>query len=46
MSYFVTGRSGFIGRRMTRKLLAREGTICVLMLGSELQRMDSPAAPW
>ncbi|HUG99376.1 MAG TPA: SDR family oxidoreductase [Gammaproteobacteria bacterium] len=46
MSYFVTGGSGFIGRRLIRKLLEREGTVYVLMLESELGRMDALREFW
>ncbi len=31
MSYFVTGATGFIGKRLVQRLLARDGTIYVLM---------------
>jgi NAD(P)-dependent dehydrogenase (short-subunit alcohol dehydrogenase family) len=46
MSYFVTGGSGFIGRRLIRKLLQRDGTVYVLMLESELGRMDALREFW
>ena len=36
MSYFVTGATGFLGRFLVSKLLARKGTIHVLVrMGSE-----------
>jgi uncharacterized protein YbjT (DUF2867 family) len=31
MSYFVTGATGFIGRHLVQRLLAREGDIYVLV---------------
>ncbi|MEJ2514880.1 MAG: SDR family oxidoreductase [Gammaproteobacteria bacterium] len=34
MAYFVTGASGFIGRRLVEKLLSRRGKIYVLVRGS------------
>jgi NAD(P)-dependent dehydrogenase (short-subunit alcohol dehydrogenase family) len=46
MSYFVTGGSGFIGRRLIRKLLERDGRVYVLMLESELGRMDALREFW
>jgi NAD(P)-dependent dehydrogenase (short-subunit alcohol dehydrogenase family) len=46
MSYFVTGGSGFIGRRLIRKLLQRDGTVYVLMLESELGRMGALREFW
>jgi NAD(P)-dependent dehydrogenase (short-subunit alcohol dehydrogenase family) len=46
MSYFVTGGSGFIGRRLIRKLLKREGKVYVLMLESELERVDTLREFW
>ena len=36
MTYFVTGATGFIGRHLVEKLLARKGTIhCLVRRGSE-----------
>jgi NAD(P)-dependent dehydrogenase (short-subunit alcohol dehydrogenase family) len=46
MGYFVTGGSGFIGRRLIRKLLQREGTVYVLMLERELENMDGLREFW
>jgi NAD(P)-dependent dehydrogenase (short-subunit alcohol dehydrogenase family) len=46
MSYFLTGGSGFIGRRLIRELLQREGKVYVLMRESELARMDALRAFW
>ncbi len=38
MAYFVTGASGFIGRRLVSKLLSRRGKIYVLVRGSKNSR--------
>lgn len=46
MSYFVTGGSGFIGRRLIRKLLQREGKVYVLMREQELDSMDALREFW
>jgi len=46
MSYFVTGGSGFIGRRLIRKLLRREGKVYVLMLERELENIDALREFW
>jgi NAD(P)-dependent dehydrogenase (short-subunit alcohol dehydrogenase family) len=35
MDYFVTGASGFIGRRLVRKLLARKGAVVHFLLREE-----------
>jgi NAD(P)-dependent dehydrogenase (short-subunit alcohol dehydrogenase family) len=35
MEYFVTGASGFIGKRLVRKLLARRGTIVHFLMRAE-----------
>jgi len=35
MSYFVTGASGFIGKRLVKKLLARRGAVVYFLMRSE-----------
>jgi NAD(P)-dependent dehydrogenase (short-subunit alcohol dehydrogenase family) len=40
MSYFVTGGTGFIGRHLLEKLLARSGTIHVLVRKSSQGKFD------
>jgi NAD(P)-dependent dehydrogenase (short-subunit alcohol dehydrogenase family) len=35
MTYFVTGATGFIGRRLVRKLLARRGTVVYFLVRPE-----------
>ena len=46
MAYFVTGASGFIGRRLVKKLLARKGKIYVLMRAETLARMSELYGFW
>lgn len=47
MQYFVTGATGFIGRRLVAKLLAREGcTVFFLARESERERLDDLYAFW
>jgi thioester reductase-like protein len=43
MTYFVTGATGFIGKRLMERLLARQGTIFVLV---REQSRDKVAALW
>ncbi len=51
MAYFVTGATGFIGRHLIERLLAREGEIYVLVREGSQGKLDSlierwgPAAP-
>ena len=40
MSYFVTGATGFIGRRLVERLLDRKGKIHVLVREDSLGRLD------
>ncbi len=40
MAYFVTGATGFIGRRLVERLLARTGEIYVLVREDSLARLD------
>ena len=35
MTYFVTGATGFIGRRLVKKLLARRGTVVYFLVRPE-----------
>jgi NAD(P)-dependent dehydrogenase (short-subunit alcohol dehydrogenase family) len=47
MSYFVTGATGFIGRRLVRELLNnREGDIFVLTRASSIARMERLLDGW
>ncbi|MGI9265377.1 MAG: SDR family oxidoreductase, partial [Gammaproteobacteria bacterium] len=46
MSYFVTGASGFIGRRLVAKLLERKGTVYVLMRKGSLGKLDAMKEGW
>jgi len=41
MSYFVTGATGFIGRHLIRRLLARKGTIHVLVRRGSQKKLDA-----
>ncbi len=40
MSYFVTGGTGFIGRHLIERLLARKGTIHVLVRKGSAKKLD------
>jgi thioester reductase-like protein len=47
MAYFVTGATGFIGRRLVERLLdQRQGKVYVLVRESSLQRLDDMIAHW
>src|ERR1700722_19661254 len=47
MAYFVTGATGFIGRRLVEQLLdKRQGTIYVLVRQSSLERLEDLVARW
>jgi thioester reductase-like protein len=47
MQYFITGASGFIGRRLVKKLLAREGgVIYFLVRAAELNSLDALYEFW
>jgi len=46
MSYFITGASGFIGRRLVTKLLERKGTVYILMRKGSLDKLESMRAGW
>jgi thioester reductase-like protein len=47
MAYFVTGATGFIGRRLIERLLdQRQGTVYVLVRESSLERLQDLIARW
>jgi NAD(P)-dependent dehydrogenase (short-subunit alcohol dehydrogenase family) len=46
MSYFVTGATGFIGRRLIERLLDRKGKIHVLVREDSLGRLDDLIEQW
>ena len=46
MSYFVTGATGFIGRNLVEQLLAREGTIYVLVREGSRGRLEELLSRW
>jgi NAD(P)-dependent dehydrogenase (short-subunit alcohol dehydrogenase family) len=46
MSYFVTGATGFIGRRLVERLLERKGKIHVLVREDSLGRLDDLIERW
>ncbi len=46
MSYFVTGATGFIGRFLVDKLVAREGAIYVLVRKGSVKKLDALRSRW
>ena len=46
MTYFVTGATGFIGRRLVERLLERKGKIHVLVREDSLGRLDELIEHW
>ncbi|HEX4836922.1 MAG TPA: SDR family oxidoreductase, partial [Solirubrobacteraceae bacterium] len=46
MAYFVTGATGFIGRRLVERLLERKGKIHVLVREDSLGRLDDLIEHW
>ncbi len=46
MNYFVTGGTGFIGRFFIPKLLARGGTVYMLVRESSLEKLDLLRVAW
>ncbi|OZG72044.1 short chain dehydrogenase [Hahella sp. CCB-MM4] len=46
MNYFVTGGTGFIGRFLIPKLLARGGTVYMLVRESSLEKLDIMRVAW
>ena len=45
MHYFVTGATGFIGKRLVKKLLARKGAIVYFLMREESQSAQEPDRP-
>ena len=41
MSYFLTGATGFIGRHLVQRLLARDGEIYVLVREASQDRLSA-----
>ncbi|HVR05525.1 MAG TPA: SDR family oxidoreductase [Solirubrobacteraceae bacterium] len=46
MAYFVTGATGFIGRRLVERLLQRKGKINILVREDSLARLDDLIDGW
>ena len=46
MSYFVTGATGFIGRFLVDKLIARDGPIYVLVRKGSVKKLDALRGRW
>jgi NAD(P)-dependent dehydrogenase (short-subunit alcohol dehydrogenase family) len=46
MAYFVTGATGFIGRHLVERLLARDGDIFVLVRPSSTDKLDALIDRW
>jgi NAD(P)-dependent dehydrogenase (short-subunit alcohol dehydrogenase family) len=46
MAYFVTGATGFIGRHLVRRLLAREGDIHVLVREGSTDKLEQLMSEW
>ena len=46
MNYFVTGATGFIGRFLVPKLLARGGTVYMLVRASSMAKVDALREYW
>ncbi len=46
MSYFITGATGFIGRRLVQRLLARKGKIYVLVREESLGKLHELIGEW
>jgi NAD(P)-dependent dehydrogenase (short-subunit alcohol dehydrogenase family) len=47
MAYFVTGATGFIGRRLVERLLdKRQGTVYVLVRGGSIGKLEELIARW
>ncbi|MDQ3722680.1 MAG: SDR family oxidoreductase [Actinomycetota bacterium] len=46
MAYFVTGATGFIGRHLVERLLAREGDIHVLVRARSQERLSGLVQRW
>jgi NAD(P)-dependent dehydrogenase (short-subunit alcohol dehydrogenase family) len=44
MTYFVTGATGFIGRRLVERLLDRDGDVYVLVRAASLERLEEQIA--
>src|SRR5438309_321704 len=46
MTYFVTGATGFIGRHLVERLLARDGDIHVLVREGSTGKLDELISSW
>jgi len=46
MAYFVTGATGFIGRRLVARLLERRSTIYILVRSSSREKLEGLRALW